>query len=101
MENIEDHVAVLESQFARLAAMRSELYDSMKMVVRIATIEEYNAYEPLITFVSIMKEKEATGRKHSILFIEDAKRLKGKTESSSQHRDNEIMRLAQGSRKFN
>lgn len=101
MESMGDHVAVLESRFARLAAMRSELDDSMNVIVLITTLKDNNEYEPLITSISTMKEEEATWRQVSMLFTEEAKHLKRKTESNSLRRENGTAKLAQASHKFN
>lgn len=80
--------------------MRLELYDSMKVLVLITTFEGNNKFEPLKPSVSILKEKEATRRQISMLFIEEVKQLNEKTESISQSKENETATLVQASRKF-
>lgn len=45
----------------------------------IATLQEYNEGEPLITLMSVMKEEDASWRQVSAFFIEEAKRLSEKS----------------------
>lgn len=55
-----DHVAVMEPQYAGLTTMRSELDKSKKVAIMMAKLKEHSEYEPLITFISVIKKKETT-----------------------------------------
>lgn len=89
-----EQVAVLESQITQLATMRSELDDSMKVDVLIATLKDNSRCEPLIASTNFMNEEEATWRQNFVPFIKEAKDLNGKAESNSQRRENQTARLA-------
>lgn len=96
-----DHITVLESQYVRLATMRSELDDSIKMAIMIAKLKELKELEPYITSISMVKEAGATRRQVCTLFIEEAKHLNRKLDINFQHRDNDPEHLAQATRRVN
>lgn len=59
-ENMWDHIAVLEAQYTQLATARSELDDSLKMEILLATWTYLNEYKPLVSSISIMDREDAT-----------------------------------------
>lgn len=54
--NMDDHVATLEWQFARLAFKNTEFEDATKIGIMMSTLRDNNELEPFITSVSLMKE---------------------------------------------
>lgn len=54
-----DHVPLLKSLYERLLSMGSELDETMTVAIMIATLGEYNEFDPTITLVNKMKEQDA------------------------------------------
>lgn len=54
-QNMDDHVAVPESQFTQLPFMKTEFDDSTRLSRMMSTLNKSNKFEPLITSVGVMK----------------------------------------------
>lgn len=96
-----DQIALLESKYARLAAIQTTFNDSRKGAVLETTLQEISDFESLITSVSVMSEKDTTWRHLCNLFLEEAKCLKNRGEADVDRIIEEIGRLAEASGKFN
>lgn len=96
-----DYIAMLESQYARLAAKQTALDDTTKVAVMRTTLQEIPDYSPFITSISVMTEKDTTWIQVSALFVEEAKRLNSRRETTISQTTDYTERLAQTLYKFN
>lgn len=55
-----DHMSILESLYARLAAMQTCWDDSTKVSVLITTLEDIPDFEPFMTSISVIAAEKAT-----------------------------------------
>lgn len=78
-QNMKDHVAILESQFARLAAMNTEYDDATKLAIMISSLRDNTEFEPFVTSIGLLKEDNQEWTQISTLFIEEANRSEKKT----------------------
>lgn len=70
-QNMENHISVLESQFARLALMSAEFHDSRRLAIVIAALKNYNAFEPLTTSAGVMKKNNHSWRQMFSFFSKE------------------------------
>lgn len=74
-QNVGDHNAIVKSKFAQLAFLSTELRDSTKLAILIATLKDCSEFEPLIMSMGIMKEDNHSGKQVTLLFVEETERL--------------------------
>lgn len=53
--SIRDHISLLESQYACIAAMEIAIDDSTKVAILLRTLQELAKYELLITSILMMR----------------------------------------------
>lgn len=94
-------VALLESQYARLATMQPSFDDSTKVAVLKTALQEGPRYKSLKTSISVKIEKDTTWWHISILFLGEANRLNNRRKADVFHTLEESGSLAQASGKFN
>lgn len=84
-QNMENNIARMESEVARLASMDTESDDSTKIDVMIRTLKNIDEFERLDNSESVIKKPDQLLGQLSTLFIEEANRLRDKCNKREKH----------------
>lgn len=96
--NMRDHIAILESQFSRLATMGSNLEESLKVAILLSSLSELMEYNAVTVSINALAESTTTWNYVYLIFMEEQKRLTQKIDTSLSVTNTDIARLASSSR---